>query len=78
MLFSEIQIKDVINLTDGNKIGRVKDIDIDTSNGNIISINVMTNSRFRSFFSGEEIIIIPWQKVMKFGQKVIIVNHKDE
>ncbi len=78
MLFSEMQEKDIINLTDGNKIGKLKDLDINIENGKIISVNIVTNSRLRSFFSGEDIVTIPWENIVKFGSEVIIVNYRIE
>lgn len=74
MLFSEMQEKDIINLTDGNKVGKLKDLEID-NNGKIISINIVTNSKLRSFFSGDTIVVIPWENIVKFGSEVIIVNY---
>lgn len=78
MLFTELQAKDVISLTNGNKIGRIKDFDIDIDNGTILSIHVRTNSRVRSFFQGEEVLMIPWQKIVKMGGEVIIVNFNSQ
>lgn len=78
MLLSDLQTKDVVNLTDGNKIGKIKDVDIDIDSGDVLSINVLTVSKLRSFFSGESIIVIPWERVVKFGGEVIIVNYKNE
>lgn len=77
MLLSDIQSIDVVNVTTGNKIGKIKDIDFDCTNGNIISLSILTISKLRSFFSGEQIIIIPWDKVVKFGNDVIIVNYNE-
>lgn len=77
MLLSDIQSIDVVNVTTGNKIGRIKDIDFDTNSGTIISLSVLTISKLRSFFSGDQLIIIPWEKVIKFGNDVIIVNYSE-
>lgn len=77
MLLSDIQSIDVVNVSTGNKIGKTKDIDFDCTNGNIISLSILTISKLRSFFSGEQIIIIPWDKVVKFGNDVIIVNYNE-
>ena len=77
MLLSDIQSIDVVNVSTGNKIGKIKDIDFDCTNGNIISLSILTISKLRSFFSGEQIIIIPWDKVVKFGNDVIIVNYNE-
>ena len=77
MLLSDIQSIDVVNVATGNKIGRIKDVDFDTNSGTIISLSVLTISKLRSFFSGDQLIIIPWEKVIKFGNDVIIVNYSE-
>lgn len=77
MLLSDIQSIDVVNVATGNKMGRIKDIDFDTNSGTIISLSVLTISKLRSFFSGDQLIIIPWEKVIKFGNDVIIVNYSE-
>lgn len=77
MLLSDIQSIDVVNVATGNKIGRIKDIDFDINSGTIISLSVLTISKLRSFFSGDQLIIIPWEKVIKFGNDVIIVNYSE-
>ena len=77
MLLSDIQSIDVVNVATGNKMGRIKDIDFDTNSGTIISLSVLTISKLRSFFSGDQLIIIPWEKVVKFGNDVIIVNYSE-
>jgi len=78
MLLSDIQSIDVINVITGNKIGRIKDIDIDSEKGNVLALVILASSKLRSFFSGEELIIIPWENVIKFGNDVIIVNHEEQ
>ena len=78
MLLSELQTKDVVNLSDGNKVGKIKDIDIDIETGSVDNIVVLTVSKFRSFFSGSASVVIPWERVVKFGGEVIIVNLKSE
>ena len=40
MLLSDIQSIDVVNVSTGNKIGKIKDIDFDCTNGNIISLSI--------------------------------------
>lgn len=77
MLLSDIQSIDVVNVATGNKIGRIKDIDFDTNSGTIMSLSVLTISKLRSFFSGDQLIIIPWEKVIKFGNDIIIVNYSE-
>lgn len=75
MLLSELQSKDVVNVVDGGRLGRISDIDMDTINGKIISITVRPNTRLANFFSNNNNAVIPWSQIVKIGGEVIIVNY---
>ena len=51
MKLSELQKKDIVNIRDGKKIGRIIDVEFDPSNGYMIHF-VIEKTRFvRSLFS---------------------------
>ncbi|MGB4505274.1 MAG: YlmC/YmxH family sporulation protein [Syntrophaceticus sp.] len=71
---SELRLHDVINIIDGKRLGMISDIDIDVENGHVKSIILPGNSRFFNFFAKNEEIIIPWEKIVKIGVDVILVE----
>ena len=75
MLLGDLQSKDVVNVVDGSKLGRVTNLEIDPLNGKILSITVQTNLRLANFFSGNNNIVIPWNQIVKIGGEVVIVNY---
>jgi len=75
MLLGDLQQKDVVNVVDGSKLGRISNLEIDPLNGKILSITVQTNLRLANFFSGNNNIIIPWNQIVKIGGEVVIVNY---
>ena len=77
MLLGELQSKDVINVVDGTKMGRINNMEIDVTTGKIISIIVQTNTRFMNFFTGSNNIVIPWNQIVKIGGEVVIVNYSN-
>lgn len=77
MLLGELQSKDVINVVDGTKMGRINNMEIDITTGKIISIIVQTNTRFMNFFTGNNNVVIPWNQIVKVGGEVIIVNYSN-
>jgi len=77
MLLGELQSKDVINVVDGTKMGRINNMEIDITTGKIISIIVQTNTRLMNFFTGNNNIVIPWNQIVKIGGEVIIVNYSN-
>jgi YlmC/YmxH family sporulation protein len=73
---SEFQIKDVVNVSDGKKLGNIGDIEINLSTGKIEAVVVTGNGKVLGFFGREEDIVIPWKNIIKIGQDVILVRFK--
>lgn len=69
-MLSDLQGKDIINMTDGKKIGLIIDVSID-KDGHISEFSVQRR-RF-IFFSGPS-IKIRWSQIDKIGKDVILVN----
>lgn len=73
---SEFQIKDVVNVSDGKKLGNIGDIEINLTTGKIEAVIVTGNGKVLGFFGREEDIVIPWKNIIKIGQDVILVRFK--
>ncbi|TYR82641.1 YlmC/YmxH family sporulation protein [Priestia megaterium] len=73
---SEFQMKDVVNVSDGKRLGNVGDIDIDLNTGKIQAV-IIGGARMLGFFGKEEEIVIPWRNIVKIGSDVILVRYKD-
>ena len=76
MKLSELSSKDVINDHDGSKIGRIIDVELDPDTGKVLSFQLQNGFRFVSAFSRNNIVDVPWQKIIKIGSDVIIVDNK--
>lgn len=74
---TDLRQKEVINIFDGKKMGVIMDIDIDTDYGKIKSIVLPGVSRGFNLFLRSEEIEIPWEKVKKIGEDVILVEYQD-
>ena len=74
MKLSELSNKDFIRDEDGTKLGKIDDVSIDTASGKIISIHINNGFRLSGIFSSNEGISIPWNKIVKIGSDVIIVE----
>ncbi|MGN1310523.1 MAG: YlmC/YmxH family sporulation protein [Clostridia bacterium] len=66
--------KEVINITDGKRLGFVQDVNADLETGVITSIIVPGSSKLISFFSSSNDIIIPWQNIRCIGDDIILVE----
>lgn len=75
MKLTELMSKDIINDDDGAKLGRIIDLELDTSSGEILSIIINRGFRINNLFSGKEATSIPFSKIIKIGNDVIIVDY---
>lgn len=66
--------KEVININDGKIIGFVIDVNADFQNGEINSIIVAQTGKLLGSMFGKNNITIPWDKIKKIGEDVIIVE----
>jgi YlmC/YmxH family sporulation protein len=73
---SEFQIKDVVNVSDGKRLGHIGDIEINLSTGKIEAVVISGNGRMLGFFGKEDEVVIPWNNIIKIGQDVILVRFK--
>jgi YlmC/YmxH family sporulation protein len=74
---SEFQIKDVVNVADGKRLGNIGDIDINLTTGKIDAVIVSGAGKVLGFFGRDEDIIIPWKNILKIGEDVILVRFKE-
>lgn len=66
--------KEVINISNGKRLGRVQDVCADLNTGKITHIIVPGNNNMLNIFSGNDEIVIPWQKVKCIGEDLILVE----
>lgn len=74
MLFSELKCKDVINLRDCKKLGRISDIEFDECSGKICKIIVPKKCKFSNLFGTEPDYCIPIKDIKQIGPDIIIVD----
>ena len=66
--------KEVINISDGARLGFVSDVEIDIESGRLVSITVPGAYRVFGLFGREEDIVIDWNDIKKIGEEIIIVD----
>ena len=76
MKLTELMSKDIINDEDGIKLGKIIDIELDGNDGKILSVIINKGIKLSNIFSTKEQILIPWDKIIKIGNDVIIVDYK--
>jgi YlmC/YmxH family sporulation protein len=66
--------KEVINITNGKRLGYVQDVCADLETGMITSIIVPGNNKLLNIFSQSGDIDIPWQNIKCIGDDLILVE----
>ncbi|MCG0276974.1 MAG: YlmC/YmxH family sporulation protein [Thermanaeromonas sp.] len=73
---SELRQRDVINVVDGRRLGFIKDVELDVAEGKIKALVLPgQGGKFLFFFGHNEDLVIPWEKVIKVGIDVILVEN---
>lgn len=70
--YCELRSKEVVNATDGKRMGRIVDLTFSGESGKVTGIIVPFGKR--SVFGKNQDVFIPWRCVCKIGEDVILVN----
>jgi len=74
MLYSELKCKDVVNIKDCRKLGKVCDLEFDPCSGCICKIMVPGCNRMLNFLNCEPDIVIPFKDIRQIGPDIILVD----
>lgn len=74
MLFSELKTKDVINIRDCKKLGKVCDLEFDECSGCICKITVPGSGKLLNFFNCDPDIVICYKDIRQIGPDIILVD----
>ena len=74
MNLSDLQLKEIIDISSGKRLGTIVDVIID-SKGSILKL-LLDNKRNRSklFVSNKEEYFIEWKNIIKLGDDIILVD----
>jgi YlmC/YmxH family sporulation protein len=71
---SELGQRDVVNVTDGRRLGNVVDLEVDLEKGVIKAIVIPGPGRILGILGSKNDHVIPWEKIRKIGPDVILVE----
>ena len=74
----DLRTKEIINLNSGHRLGYVCDVMFSLSEGQMTALIVPGPSRFFGLFGREEDLIVPWDKITKIGEDIILVDMEVE
>lgn len=74
MRISELQTKDIVNINDGRRIGRIIDIEINKE-GKILFLVIEHKKAIRSFITSPiQDTTVKFEQIKKIGEDVILVD----
>ena len=70
----DLRCKEVINISDGCRLGFVSDVDIRIPEGQVIAIVVNGPCRFFGLVGRGEEFYIPWECIQRIGDEIILID----
>ena len=74
MKLSELAKKDIINIKDGKRIGKIVDVEFDINNGYMIRFIIESSNIIKSIFSSGDELTIKFSQIKKLGEDVILID----
>ncbi len=75
MKLSELQLKEIIVVEDGKRLGHIFDLELDVNNGKILSLIIM--GKKAGLFGKIDEITIRWEQIVTIGSDVILVRRSE-
>lgn len=70
---SELQVKEVIAIDQGKRLGHIHDLEIDPELGKILAIIILHQQK-AGFFGRSEEIVVKWDQIHVIGEDLILVR----
>jgi len=71
---TELNRKDIINLKNGAKLGAVKDVHVDLTEGVVRALVLEGPRKYFRLFGAAGDIVVPWEKVKIIGVDAVLVD----
>ena len=71
---TDLRCKEVINVTDGLRLGFVSDVEILLPEGKVLALVVPGPCRFFGLFGLKDDFVIPWNCIRRIGSDIILVE----
>jgi len=71
---AELRHKEVINQSDGMRLGFVDDVEIDTKNACLVSIIIYGRPKLFGLLGRHDDTVIPWGNICLIGEDTILVK----
>lgn len=76
--FTELQCKEVICISNGQRLGFVSDVLVELPEGKVCALVVPGPSRLMGIAPCQDDFIIPWGAIQRIGPDIVLVDTKPE
>ena len=71
---TDMHDKEVINISDGMRLGFVDDVEVDTCTAQVVSIVIFGKGKCFGLLGREKDIVINWKQIEVIGEETVLVN----
>lgn len=71
---SDLKVQEVVDVSSGTRLGYVSDVEVDLENGYVTALILPGDVGLRGLFSRANDIVIPWDRIVKIGADLILVE----
>lgn len=75
---SELQMKEIIVIEDGRRLGIIQDLEIDERTGYITSLIILERDKKGGFFGKTLETFVKWNQITTIGADVILVKNTEQ
>jgi YlmC/YmxH family sporulation protein len=72
---TDMHNKEVINVCDGQRLGCVDDVEVDTCTAQLVAIVVHGRGKLLGLLGRCDDIVIGWREIEVIGEETVLVNH---
>ena len=76
--FTQLQCKEVICISNGQRLGFVADVEVEVPEGNVIALVVPGQGKCFGLLGSRDDLLIPWRCIRRIGPDIILVDIKPE
>lgn len=74
--FTQLQCKEVICVSDGQRLGFISDVVVELPEGNVEAVVVPGPCRILGLFGRKDDYVIPWRCICRVGPDIVLVDLK--
>lgn len=74
--FTQLQCKEVICISNGQRLGYVADVEVEVPEGNVIALVVPGQGKCFGLLGSRDDLLIPWRCIRRIGPDIILVEAK--